>query len=157
MTIKSRLKIMIFLQFFVWGCWLITLGSYMINTLHFSGAQVGAVYGSSGLASLIMPSLIGIIADRWIKANRLYGISHFLGAIFLFIAAQTSDPTLMFWVMFFNAMVYHTDDFIILYHFLFWFRKRRTRYHERTSHLFVFMEPLVLFLPCGSLVLADLS
>ena len=106
MTIKSRLKIMTFLQFFVWGSWLITLGSYMINTLHFSGAQVGAVYGSSGLASLIMPSLIGIIADRWIKANRLYGISHILGAIFLLIAAQTSNPTLMFWVMFFNAMVY---------------------------------------------------
>ena len=106
MTIKFRLKIMTFLQFFVWGSWLITLGSYMINTLHFSGAQVGAVYGSSGLASLIMPSLIGIIADRWIKANRLYGISHFLGAIFLLIAAQTSNPTLMFWVMFFNAMVY---------------------------------------------------
>ena len=97
---------MTFLQFFVWGSWLITLGSYMFNTLHFSGAQVGAVYGSTGLASLIMPSLIGIIADRWIKANRLYGISHFLGAIFLLIAAQTSNPTLMFWVMFFNAMVY---------------------------------------------------
>jgi NHS family xanthosine MFS transporter len=97
---------MTFIQFFVWGSWLITLGSYMINTLHFSGAQVGAVYGSSGLASLIMPSLIGIIADRWIKANRLYGICHFLGAIALLIAAQTSNPTLMFWVMFFNAMVY---------------------------------------------------
>lgn len=106
MTIKSRLKIMIFLQYFIWGCWLITLGSYMINTLHFSGAQVGAVYGSSGLASLIMPSLVGIIADRFIKANRLYGICHFLGAICLFIAAQTSNPTVMFWVMFFNTMVY---------------------------------------------------
>src|SRR4051794_29974886 len=106
MTIKNRLKVMIFLQFFIWGCWLITLGSYMINTLHFSGSQVGAVYGASGLASLIMPSLIGIIADRWMKANRLYGIFHFLGAICLFIAAQASDPTVMFWVMFFNAMVF---------------------------------------------------
>lgn len=106
MTIKSRLKIMIFLQFFIWGCWLITLGSYMINTLHFSGSQVGAVYGATGLASLIMPSLIGIIADRWTKANRLYGFLHFLGALCLFIAAQASDPTVMFWVMFFNAMVF---------------------------------------------------
>lgn len=106
MTIKNRLKIMIFLQFFIWGCWLITLGSYMINTLHFSGSQVGAIYGSSGLASLIMPSLIGVIADRWMKANRLYGICHFVGAICLFIAAQISDPTVMFWVMLFNAMVF---------------------------------------------------
>nr|WP_316047082.1 hypothetical protein [Planococcus glaciei] len=43
-----------------------------------------------------MPSLIGIIADRWMKANRLYGICHLIGAIFLLIAAQVSDPTVMF-------------------------------------------------------------
>ncbi|GGA34890.1 nucleoside permease [Psychrobacillus lasiicapitis] len=106
MTIKSRLKIMIFLQFFVWGSWLVTLGSYMFNTLHFTGSEVGLVYSSIGLASLIMPSLIGIIADRFVKANKLYGILHFLGAICLFIAAKVSDPTLLFWVMLFNAMVY---------------------------------------------------
>ncbi|KOF11943.1 nucleoside permease [Planococcus glaciei] len=106
MTIKSRLKIMIFLQFFIWGSWLVTLGSYMINTLGFSGGQVGTIYGASGLASLFMPSLIGIIADRWVKANRLYGICHLIGAIFLLIAAQVSDPTVMFWVMFFNAVVF---------------------------------------------------
>ncbi len=106
MNIKSRLRIMVFLQFFIWGCWLVTLGSYMINTLHFTGVQVGIVYSSKGLAAVLMPSLVGIIADRWIKANRLYAICHFLGAISLFIAAQTSDPNIMFWVMLFNAMVY---------------------------------------------------
>ncbi|CAH2717077.1 Xanthosine permease [Neobacillus rhizosphaerae] len=106
MTVKSRLKIMMFLQFFIWGCWLVTLGSYMINHLHFTGMQVGLVYSSTGLASLLMPSLVGIIADRWIKANRLYGICHFLGAIALFTAARISDPDLMFWVMLFNSMVY---------------------------------------------------
>lgn len=97
---------MVFLQFFIWGCWLVTLGSYMINTLHFTGVQVGIVYSSKGLAAVLMPSLVGIIADHWIKANRLYAICHFLGAISLFIAAQTSDPNIMFWVMLLNAMVY---------------------------------------------------
>ncbi|MBA9026827.1 MULTISPECIES: nucleoside permease [Bacillaceae] len=106
MTIKSRLRIMVFLQYFIWGAWLVTLGSYMINTLNFTGAQVGLVYSTKGLAALLMPSIAGIIADRWVKANRLYGIFHFLGAIALFLAAQASDPTYMFWVMFFNAMVY---------------------------------------------------
>ncbi|MGW8440005.1 nucleoside permease [Paenibacillus sp. S33] len=106
MAMKTRLRIMNFFQFFIWGSWLVTLGSYMINTLHFTGAQVGIVYSSKGLAAIIMPSLAGIIADRWIKANRLYGIFHTLGAICLFIAAQVSDPTLMFWVIFFNALVY---------------------------------------------------
>lgn len=104
--IKTRLKLMFFLQFFIWGTWLITLGSYMINTLKFTGTQVGLVYGAKGLACIIMPSIIGIIADRWIKANRLYSYCHILGALALFIAAQVSSPTVMFWVMLFNAMVY---------------------------------------------------
>lgn len=103
---KTRLRIMNFFQFFIWGSWLVTLGSYMINTLHFTGAQVGIVYSSKGLAAIIMPSLAGIIADRWIKANRLYGIFHVLGAISLFIAAHISDPMTMFWVIFFNSLVY---------------------------------------------------
>ncbi|MBC3211131.1 nucleoside permease [Serratia fonticola] len=106
MAIKTRLKVMIFLQFFIWGAWLVTLGSYMINTLHFSGAQVGMVYSSKGIAALIMPSLAGIIADRWIKANRLYGLCHLLGAVALYYAAQVEQPMVMFWVMLFNAMVY---------------------------------------------------
>ncbi|MEK5238753.1 nucleoside permease [Paenibacillus sp. FSL L8-0470] len=106
MTMKTRLRIMNFFQFFIWGSWLVTLGSYMINTLHFTGAQVGLVYSAKGLAAIIMPSLAGIIADRWIKANRLYLIFHGLGAISLFIAAQVSDPTTMFWVIFFNSVVY---------------------------------------------------
>ncbi|MED4582701.1 nucleoside permease [Brevibacillus choshinensis] len=106
MEIKSRLKIMVFLQYFIWGSWLVTLGSYMFNTLHFTGAQVGLVYSSKGIATILMTSITGIIADRWIKANRLYGIFHFLGAITFFAAAQTADPTIMFWAMFFNAMFY---------------------------------------------------
>ena len=106
MAIKTRLKVMIFLQFFIWGAWLVTLGSYMINTLHFSGAQVGMVYSSKGIAALIMPSLAGIIADRWIKANRLFGLCHLLGAVALYYAAQVDQPMVMFWVMLFNAMVY---------------------------------------------------
>ncbi|MEH7114056.1 nucleoside permease [Neobacillus niacini] len=106
MAVLSRLKIMMFLQFFIWGSWLVTFGSYMIGTLQFTGTQVGIVYSSAGIAALFMPSLVGIIADRWVKANRLYGVLHFLGAIALFIAAKTSDPGMMFWVMFFNAMVY---------------------------------------------------
>ncbi|CAI0858614.1 nucleoside permease [Serratia fonticola] len=106
MAIKTRLKVMIFLQFFIWGAWLVTLGSYMINTLHFSGAQVGMVYSSKGIAALIMPSLAGIIADRWIKTNRLYGLCHLLGAVALYYAAQVDQPMVMFWVMLFNAMVY---------------------------------------------------
>ena len=64
MSITLRLKLFVFMQFFIWGCWLTTLGSYMINTLHFSGLEVGMVYSAKGIASLFMPSLAGIVADR---------------------------------------------------------------------------------------------
>ena len=68
MGIKFRLTILNFLQFFVWGCWLISLGGYMIVTLHFSGVDVGLVYSTMGIASLFMPALLGIVADKWMNA-----------------------------------------------------------------------------------------
>ena len=80
MSIKFRLTAMKFLQFFVWGAWLISLGGYMGGTLHFEGGQIGAIFATMGIASLIMPGLTGIIADKWINAERLYGILHLIGA-----------------------------------------------------------------------------
>ena len=71
MSIKFRLTAMQFLQFFVWGAWLISLGGYMGGTLHFEGGQIGAIFATMGIASLIMPGLTGIIADKWINAERL--------------------------------------------------------------------------------------
>ncbi len=62
MSIKFRLTAMQFLQFFVWGAWLISLGGYMGGTLHFEGGQIGAIFATMGIASLIMPGLTGIIA-----------------------------------------------------------------------------------------------
>jgi MFS family permease len=76
MSIKLRLIVMNFLEFFVWGSWLISLGAYMIDTLKFNGTEVGSIYGTMGLASLFMPALLGIVADRWVNAERLLGICH---------------------------------------------------------------------------------
>lgn len=106
MGISTRLKIMSFMQYFIWGSWLVTLGSYMINTLHFTGASVGMVYSSKGLAAIIMPSLVGIIADKWLRAERAYCICHLVCAGALFYAAQVNQPDLMFWVMLVNAMAF---------------------------------------------------
>ncbi|MBW7982383.1 nucleoside permease [Enterobacillus tribolii] len=106
MTIKVRLKVMAFLQYFIWGCWLTTLGSYMINTLSFSGADVGWVYSTKGIAAVIMPGLVGILADKWLRANRLYALCHLSCAAALFYAAQVNTPSLMFWAMLINAMAF---------------------------------------------------
>lgn len=106
MGIKNRLIIMNFFQFFVWGTWLISLGGYMIVTLKFTGGQVGSIYSTMGLASLFMPGLLGIVADRWINAERLFGLCHITGALLLFWASTIKDPAVMYWVMLLNAMVY---------------------------------------------------
>jgi len=106
MNIKSKLKIVLFLQFFIWGSWLITLGSYLINVLHFTGIEVGAVYGTMGLASLIMPGLLGIIADKWLPANYLYLLCHLVGCITLFVAASITSPVMMMLVMLVHSLAF---------------------------------------------------
>ena len=106
MGIRFRLTLMNFLQFFIWGSWLISLGSYLGNTLHFTGGQVGSIFATMGIASLFMPGLLGIVADRWINAERLLGMSHLLGAILLFWASRVTDSDKMYWILLFNAMAY---------------------------------------------------
>src|SRR5256885_14001810 len=106
MTIKHRLIAMNFLQFFIWGSWLISLGGYMILTLKFTGVQVGSIYGTMGIASLFMPALLGIIADRWVNAERVFGVCHVVGAALLFWASTVSDYSTLYFIMLFNSMVY---------------------------------------------------
>lgn len=106
MSIKLRLIIMNFLEFFVWGSWLISLGGYMIITLKFTGSQVGSIYATMGVASLFTPSIMGIIADRWINAERVLGACHIIGALLLFWAAQATEYRLMYIIMLLNSLFY---------------------------------------------------
>jgi MFS transporter, NHS family, xanthosine permease len=106
MKITVRLTIMNFLEFFVWGSWLISLGGYMIHVLKFSGSEVGSIYATMGVASLFMPALMGIIADRWMNAERVLAICHLIGALTLIAAAQVSDFGSMYLLMLLNAMFY---------------------------------------------------
>jgi NHS family xanthosine MFS transporter len=121
MTIKFRLTIMNFIEFFIWGSWLISLGSYMFNVLHASGSLIGATYGTMGIASLFMPALMGIIADRWVNAEKVLGACHIIGAALLFWASRVNDPDTMYLVMLLNAMFFmptialnNTVSYIIL-------------------------------------------
>ncbi len=95
-----------FLQFFVWGSWLLTIGAYWFQTKQWSGTDFGAIFSTMGIASLFMPAIAGIIADRWVNAERLYGFFHIMGAIVLFIVPQINDPSMMFWIMLINMIFY---------------------------------------------------
>lgn len=106
MNIKFRLTLLSFLQFFVWGAWLITIANYWFGTKQWDGTKFGAVFSTMGIASVFMPTLVGIIADRWINAERIYGILHILYAAVLFYLPQVTTPDTFFVVMLL-AMVFY--------------------------------------------------
>ncbi|HOL00141.1 MAG TPA: nucleoside permease [Paludibacteraceae bacterium] len=106
MSLKFRLVILSFLQYFIWGSWLISLGSYLGNVLGFDGIQIGSIFGAMGIVSLFMPGLLGIVADRWIPAQKLLGICHLLGAIFLILASFQREYFPFYILMFLNVMFY---------------------------------------------------
>ena len=99
MQLKNKLKVTMFLQFFVWGAWLITIANYWFGTKQWDGTEFGLVFGTMGLASLFMPTLTGIMADRWINAEKLYSILHFLYAATLIYLTTVNDPKIFIYVM----------------------------------------------------------
>lgn len=122
MGIRFRLILMNFLEYAIWGAWLISLGSYVGGQLHFTGLQIGSFFATMGIASLFMPGIMGIIADRWIPAQKLLGICHLIAAAFMFAAAPQTQygalyPLLLGSVMFFmptialsNSVAYNALD-----------------------------------------------
>ncbi len=104
MNIKNRLTIMSFLQFFVWGAWLITIGTYCFNAKGWNGAQFGAIFSTLGLSSLFMPAITGIIADKWLNAEKLYGILHIVYGLILLAVPKVNDPDTLYYVIF-GAMI----------------------------------------------------
>jgi len=99
MSLKYRLTIMNFLQFFIWGAWLITIANYWFGTKQWGGAEFGAIFTTLGISSIFMPTLIGIIADRWVNAEKLYGFLHLMSGIAIFYCTKVDSPDTFFWVM----------------------------------------------------------
>lgn len=99
MSLKLRLTILSFLQFFIWGAWLITIANFWFGTKHWDGTQFGAVFGTMGIASIFMPTLIGIIADRWVNAEKIYSVLQILYGVVLFILPHSETPTSFFYIM----------------------------------------------------------
>ena len=97
---------MSFLQFFVWGAWLITVGNYWFATKQWSGAEFGAIFSTLGISSIIMPAITGIIADKWVNAERLYGVLHILGGLALLYIPQVDNPTTFYYVIFAAMLCY---------------------------------------------------
>ncbi|MBL0355360.1 MAG: nucleoside permease [Chitinophagaceae bacterium] len=110
MSIKFRLTLMSFMQFFVWGAWLITIATYFFSSPMGSGvdagAKFGAIFSTLAVSSLFMPALTGIIADKWLNAEKLYGILHILYGCVLFYVPQVHDADTLYYVIF-VAMIFY--------------------------------------------------
>jgi len=106
MNIKFRLTVLNFLEFFAWGAWLLSAGAYMYITLKFTGLQIGAVYGTLGLAALFMPAIMGIIADKYLNAERVFGLSHLILGILLFWISGVTDFNTFYMIIFLISMFY---------------------------------------------------
>src|SRR3954469_18739096 len=97
--IRAGLSLMMFLNYFVWGAWYVTLGTYLTATLKFSGTQAGAVFGTTALASMISPFFVGLIADRWFPMQRVLAALHLIGAVFLVLITQTTSFSAVYGLM----------------------------------------------------------
>lgn len=109
MNIKFRLTVMSFLQFFVWGIWLISLGGYMFVSFGSEaniGSKIGNTYGTMGWASLFMPALMGILADKYLRAEIVLGICHILGGGALYYASTVTSAGDMYWAIFLVSSFY---------------------------------------------------
>ena len=103
---KSRLTVLSFLQFFIWGAWLLTVANYWFGTKHWNNTEFAAIFSTMGIASIFMPTLCGIIADRWMNAEKLFGILHILGGITMLFVPLVDNPTSFFWIILL-AMIFY--------------------------------------------------
>ncbi len=103
---KFRLIVMNFLQYAVWGAWLISLGGYLGGSLHFEGIQIGSFFATMGIASLFMPAVMGIVADRWVPAQRVLGLCHLVAAVFMLFAAQQTEYATLYPMILMSVMFY---------------------------------------------------
>ena len=105
-TTFSLLALMMFLEYFIWGSWYATMGTYMGENLHSTGTQIGAAYGALAIATMISPFFIGMVADRFFAAQKIMGFLHLIGAVLLFLASRITTNGPFYWVILSYSLLY---------------------------------------------------
>ena len=102
---------MMFLEFFIWGAWFVTLGTFLLNNLHANGAQTGTVFSTQSWGAIIAPFIIGLIADRYFNAEKILGVLHLIGAVLMYYMYSVGNVTSVYPESFF----YYLLIYMILY------------------------------------------
>jgi nucleoside transporter len=103
--IRVQLSAMMFLEFFIWGVWFVTMGNYL-GKLGFTGLQIGGAYGTTSWAAFLAPFFVGMVADRFFSAQKVLGVLHLVGAALLYWASRVTAPGPFFFVLLAYAMAY---------------------------------------------------
>src|SRR5438093_9332075 len=82
-ALKTKLSFFMFLQYFIWGSWYVSMGTYLANVLKFSGQEIGAAYGAFAIGSMISPFFVGLIADRYFASGKMFDVIGILGGAVL--------------------------------------------------------------------------
>lgn len=97
---------MMLLEYFVWGAWYVTMGTYMTIHLDSSGVQIGAAYSALAIATIISPFFVGMVADRYFSAQKIMGVLHLIGGALLYFATTIEDNTAFYWVIMAYSLLY---------------------------------------------------
>src|ERR671925_50417 len=90
-ALKTKLSIFMFLQYFIWGSWYVSMGTYLANVLKFSGPEIGAAYGAFAIGSMISPFFVGLVADRYFASEKMLGFLGLFGAVILFLLPHATE------------------------------------------------------------------
>lgn len=103
--IRVQLWVMMFLQFFIWGLWYVTMGTYLAR-IGFRGVDIGAAYSTVNWGAIVAPFFVGMIADRFFAAEKVLGTLHLAGGLLLYAASRATDPGMFFWLLLGHAAAY---------------------------------------------------
>ena len=104
-SVQIKLSVLMFLQYFVWGAWYVTMGTWL-GALGFSGEQVGLTYGTTALAAMISPFFVGLIADRFFATEKILAVLHLLGGLLLFYVASLTSFGIFYAVLIAYTLCY---------------------------------------------------